>query len=156
MVKVISVMSDPSDPMFSEGYRSYSPHWAPRISRVEEAFAKKYGWTPDRASRVWERNPAYAARQAEFANLSVRQAPTTRSAPTGARPMGKITWHLPDPSDPMYKEGYRSYSPYWVRGSPASKRTSLKNTDGRPTPHPVTGKLIPPVGNTPPKPPRSQ
>jgi hypothetical protein len=30
----------------------------PKISAVEEHFARKYGWTPDRASRVWERNPA--------------------------------------------------------------------------------------------------
>jgi hypothetical protein len=42
-----------------------------RISAVEEHFARKYGWTPDRASRVWERNPAYAGRQGAFGQIPV-------------------------------------------------------------------------------------
>jgi hypothetical protein len=41
-----------------------------RISRVEEAFAKRYGWTPDRASRVWGKNPACQARQTYVARHS--------------------------------------------------------------------------------------
>jgi hypothetical protein len=31
----------------------------PRVSKVEEQFAGKYGWTPNRAKRVWETNPGY-------------------------------------------------------------------------------------------------
>jgi hypothetical protein len=26
-----------------------------------------------------------------------------------------VIWHEPDPNDPIYKEGYRSYSPHWAR-----------------------------------------
>jgi hypothetical protein len=29
--------------------------------------------------------------------------------------MAKVTWIKPDRNDPMYKEGYRSYSPHWAR-----------------------------------------
>jgi hypothetical protein len=43
----------------------------PRISRVEESFAKKYGWTPARSSRVWENNPAYAEHAAEAAQIAI-------------------------------------------------------------------------------------
>jgi hypothetical protein len=43
----------------------------PRVSQVEDAFAKKYGWTPDRASRIWERNPAYKALTPQFKALEV-------------------------------------------------------------------------------------
>jgi hypothetical protein len=31
----------------------------PRISAIEDAFAKEKGWTPNPGTRVWERNPAY-------------------------------------------------------------------------------------------------
>jgi hypothetical protein len=42
----------------------------PAISRVEEDFAKKYGWT---ITRIWERNPAYQARQAKFQQIKPPQ-----------------------------------------------------------------------------------
>ena len=29
--------------------------------------------------------------------------------------MAKVRWITPGPDDPMYKEGYRSYSPHWAR-----------------------------------------
>jgi hypothetical protein len=30
----------------------------PRISEIEDRFARDYGWTPDKSTRVWETNPA--------------------------------------------------------------------------------------------------
>jgi len=35
--------------------------------------------------------------------------------------MAKIIWKDSDPSDPMYSEGPRSYSPHWARGFQKSK-----------------------------------
>ena len=29
--------------------------------------------------------------------------------------MGKVIWHEAEPDDPMFKEGYRSYSPHWAQ-----------------------------------------
>jgi hypothetical protein len=43
MAKIIWRDSDPSDPMYSEGPRSYSPHWAQEFRRP----------------RVWQTNPGY-------------------------------------------------------------------------------------------------
>ena len=40
---------------------------------------------------------------------------------TGVRAMAKIIWKDSDPSDPMYSEGPRSYSPHWARGFQKSK-----------------------------------
>jgi len=31
------------------------PHWAKTFPRVEDAFAGKYGWNPDRTTRVGEK-----------------------------------------------------------------------------------------------------
>jgi hypothetical protein len=45
----------------------------PRISAVEDAFAKRYGWTPDKSTRVWERNPAYKAH--DFSLVQVGKPP---------------------------------------------------------------------------------
>jgi hypothetical protein len=36
---------------------------------------RRYGWTPDRASRVWERNPAYQTHHAEFGNVPIGKMP---------------------------------------------------------------------------------
>ena len=55
---------------YLEGLRSLRPNvqrratellatLGPRVSKVEEQFAGKYGWTPNRATRVWETNPGY-------------------------------------------------------------------------------------------------
>jgi hypothetical protein len=44
--------------------------------------------------------------------------------------MGKVIWRDAGPNDPMYKEGYRSYSPHWAREFHGSKKTSPKSTAG--------------------------
>ena len=41
----------------------------PRVSKVEDAFAKQHGWTPDKATRVWETNPAYAKHAEKFKDI---------------------------------------------------------------------------------------
>jgi hypothetical protein len=33
----------------------------------------------------------------------------------------KVTWTIAGPDDPMYKEGYQSYSPHWAREWPLSR-----------------------------------
>ena len=35
--------------------------------------------------------------------------------------MAKVRWVTPGPDDPMFKEGYRSYSPHWARPFTATK-----------------------------------
>lgn len=60
----------------------------PRIARIEDDFARRYGWTVDRSTRFWERrDPAQAVRVAEDITLP-RVAPQaiTARAPTITRP----------------------------------------------------------------------
>jgi hypothetical protein len=48
--------------------------------------------------------------------------------------MARITWKDSDPSDPMYSEGPRIYSPHWTRGlvkpvKPAGDRKATERDD---------------------------
>jgi hypothetical protein len=57
--------------------------------------------------------------------------------------MVKVIWRDSKPSDPMYSEGYQSYSPHWGRAYLKSKRTSPNSTAGPTTaPH---GSETPPT-----------
>jgi hypothetical protein len=49
------------------------------------------------------------------------------------RTMAKLIWKWSDASDPMYKEGYRSYSPHWARKFQPSKTPSPESTAGPPS-----------------------
>jgi hypothetical protein len=42
----------------------------PRISEVENAFSKTHGWTPNKSTRIWETNPAYAQHADKFKNIT--------------------------------------------------------------------------------------
>jgi hypothetical protein len=44
-----------------------------------------------------------------------------------------VIWKRSTASSPMYKEGYRSYSPHWARVFRPSKKPSPESTDGPPT-----------------------
>jgi hypothetical protein len=44
-----------------------------------------------------------------------------------------VIWHDAGPDDPMYKEGYRSYSPHWARPYHGSKSNSPSEPVERPT-----------------------
>jgi hypothetical protein len=71
---------------------------------------------------------------------------TTRQ--TGARTMVKIISRRAGPDDPMYKEGYRSYSPHWAREFRPSKKTSPSGTAGPQTGRPGSGSATPPTKPT--------
>jgi hypothetical protein len=49
--------------------------------------------------------------------------------------MVKVIWHDSKPSDPMYSEGYQSYSPHWGRPFLRSRKSSPSATVGHPTAH---------------------
>ena len=55
--------------------------------------------------------------------------------------MAKVTdlGSLP-PDHPIFKEGLRSYSPHWARGSLKSTTATPPNTDGPTDPNPAGGK----------------
>ena len=38
--------------------------------------------------------------------------------------MGKVIWHEAGPDDPIYKEGWRRYSPHWAQEFRPSKTHS--------------------------------
>ena len=42
----------------------------PRISEIENAFAKQHGWTPNESTRIWETNPAYAKHADKFKDIT--------------------------------------------------------------------------------------
>jgi len=60
----------------------------PRIARIEDDFARRYGWSVDRSTRFWERrDPAQAVRVAEDLALPrVGPAEITARQPTVIRP----------------------------------------------------------------------
>jgi hypothetical protein len=57
------------------------------------------------------------------------------TAKIGHRPMVKVIWRDSEPSDPMYSEGYQSYSPHWARAFRKSRKPSPSATVGHPTAH---------------------
>ena len=63
----------------------------------------------------------------------------------GARSMVKVIWHDSKPSDPMYSEGYQSYSPHWAREFRRSKPPSPSATAGHPTAPCGSGKRTRPI-----------
>jgi hypothetical protein len=40
------------------------------LSAVEADFAKRLGWTPNRANQIWETNPGYKARAKDFSQIT--------------------------------------------------------------------------------------
>jgi hypothetical protein len=53
----------------------------PRISKVEDQFAGKYGWTPNRATRIWETNPGYKTYNTSAVTPGVPPKPSTDHPP---------------------------------------------------------------------------
>jgi len=54
--------------------------------------------------------------------------------------MARITWKDSDPSDPMYSEGPRSYSPHWAQEFRRPRTPSPPSTVGQQTHQPASGK----------------
>jgi len=69
----------------------------PRIAKVQDDFAQRYGWTPNRATRVWETDPEIAqlAGQAQQPVIPSPPKPWTNPPPgwlaRQAQPPGLIT-----------------------------------------------------------------
>lgn len=55
----------------------------PSISKVEDGFAKTHGWTPDKSTRVWETNPAYAKHADKFKGIVPGSPPKPHSPDFG-------------------------------------------------------------------------
>jgi len=56
----------------------------PRVAQVQDAFAAKYGWTPNRATRFWETDPDLQAHQGAVVPSPIRpwdNPPAVRSPP---------------------------------------------------------------------------
>jgi hypothetical protein len=60
----------------------------PRISAVEEAFAKSHGWTPNRESRIWE-HPSFQGYQRDLIPAPP-QPWLERPSNTGDRPISSF------------------------------------------------------------------
>jgi hypothetical protein len=56
----------------------------PAISRVENAFAAKHGWTPDPKTRIWETNPTYQKYKAELEHIVPGAPPEPWRGSSGA------------------------------------------------------------------------
>jgi hypothetical protein len=55
----------------------------PSISKVEDGFSKTHGWTPDKSTRVWETNPAYAKHADKFKGVVPGSPPKPHSPDFG-------------------------------------------------------------------------
>jgi hypothetical protein len=62
--------------------------------------------------------------------------------------MGKVIWHEAGQDDPMYKEGWRRYSPHWAQEFRPSKTHSPSDTAGLQTNRPASGKETQPIKPT--------
>ena len=62
--------------------------------------------------------------------------------------MGKVIWHEAGPDDPIYKEGWRRYSPHWAKNFGRRRRIRQAIRLELQTNRPASGKETQPIKPT--------